>query len=265
MVFSGLVSLVRGLLRIVVAAAVFLGIFVGTIAVMTAALAFWLQTDLLDSRTLYLGSVCGLIAWLFLAVFLLRRETLHVPYAHHKVFLERTKAVLTELGYETIFETEDHIRFRPGFSALAMGGGVLVKTRDGAGTITGPRVSVEKVRKRLRLFQHLAHIRQSVEEVRRKPADGLLKRVQVTLRLPPSQWAEVLDHLVGVLGKADALVCDVHLLAQSAAGMREAVIEEQIRDWLHARGLSVELRKEHVMVGESLPPPLPPTHAEVSV
>jgi hypothetical protein len=87
-----------------------------------------------------------------------------------------------------------------------------------------------------------------VHEVRRKPADGLLKRVQVSLRLPPLRWAEVLDHLLGVLGKEDALVCEVHLLAQSAAGLRDDVIEEQVRDWLRARDIFVEIRKEPMLL-----------------
>jgi hypothetical protein len=252
MFHSGLAFCVRGLFSFLLTATLFLALFAGLMGAIILILAGCLQTELTDSRNIYLGLVCGLIAWLFLAVFLLRRETMQVPFKNRKVFLQRIKTVLGEMGYEAIFETEDHVRFHPSFSALVMGGGVVVRANGEAGTITGPRLSLERMRRRLRLFQHLAHAQEAVQEVRRRPADLVHRRVQVSLRLPPAQWADVLDHLIDVLGKEEILVCDVHLLAQSAGGIRETVIDDQVRDWLQARGIHAEIRKEHVQIADSV-------------
>src|SRR5437762_8478846 len=49
---------------------------------------------------LLLGLVCGLIAWLFLSVFHLKRETLLLPFKDRAVFVERLTGQLRDLGYE---------------------------------------------------------------------------------------------------------------------------------------------------------------------
>jgi len=48
------------------------------------------------------------------------------------------------------------------------------------------------------------------------------------------------------------------LLAQSVAGFRDDVVEEQVRDWLRAREISVEIRKEPMLLGDPSPLSAPP-------
>jgi hypothetical protein len=93
-------------------------------------------------------------------------------------------------------------------------------------------------------------VHQSAGDVRRRYSDTRLKRVQIDVRLPADRWPEVMDHLVGVLGQEASLICDLHILAQSTSGLRESTIEEQIRAWLHDRGIPAEIHKDHVQLAE---------------
>ena len=237
-------------LRIVIWATLFLLLFAG-MTWFTAVILSWCSgTPVAESRNLYLGMICALVAWLFLAVFHLRWETRHLPFANRDTFLRRVKTVLGELGYEVMIETPTHVRFHPSFRSFLMGGGVLVKMDETIALVSGPRLSLEMLRKRLRLYQRLAAVHQSAGDVRRRQPDNRLKRVQIDVRLPADRWPEVMDHLVGVLGEEASLICDLHILAQSTAGLRESTIEEQIRAWLHDRGIPAEIHKNHVQLAE---------------
>ncbi len=242
-------------LRIGVWSVLFLALFAAT-ALSVALLLAWVQgTWVTDTANLYLGMVCGLIAWFFIAVFHLRRESLHLPFADQKIFLDRVKTVLGELGYEVSGQTADQIRFHPSFTAFLLGGGVLVKVNGGTGSVTGPRVSLEMLRRRLRLLQHLDKVQQSFQEGRRRKTEFFHKRVQVSLRLPNDKWADVVEHLQGALSKEGILVGDLHLLVQSETGIRESVVEAKVRTWLQERGIPVEIQKDHV---QRLEPPVSP-------
>ena len=238
------------MLRIVIWATLLLVLF-ACMTWFTALILSWcFDTAVAESHNLYLGMICALVAWLFLATFHLRRETVHLPFVSRDTFLRRIKTVLGELGYEVMIETPTHVRFHPSFRSFLMGGGVLVKMEETIALVTGPRLSLEMLRKRLRLYQQLAVVHQSAGEGRRRQPDNRLKRVQIDVRLPADRWPEVMDHLVGVLGQEASLICDLHILAQSSGGVRESTIEEQVRAWLHDRGIPAVIHKDHVQLAE---------------
>jgi hypothetical protein len=235
-------------LRVVIWATLLLIFFAAMTWLIALILAWWFDTPVAESRNIELGIICGLVAWLFLAAFHLRTETLTLPFTGREVFLHRVKTVLRELGYEVMIQTPTHARFHPSFGAFLMGGGIVVRVDDGTAAVTGPRLSLEMLRRRLRLYQRLAAVHQSAGECRRPP-DHRLKRVHITVRLPADRWPEVMDRLLGAVGPHASMIVDLHILAQSSGELRDSTIE-QVRAWLHERGIAVEIRKDHVQLPE---------------
>src|SRR4051812_41888473 len=57
---------------------------------------------------LLIGTVCGLIVWLFVSVFHLKKETVAIPYQDREVFVERLAGQLHDLGYEVHHPTPNY-------------------------------------------------------------------------------------------------------------------------------------------------------------
>lgn len=237
-----------GSLRIFFWLVLFLTLSAGMALGVAYALALIQDSSITHGSNLYLGLVCGLIVWLFMAVFHLRRETLHLPMVEEELFLSRLKEIMHELGYELTVKSPEHLRFHPAFAAFLLGGDIRVKLEPPYATLTGPRVNLEILRNRLRMENYLDKVQQSCQGIRRRrqPSENLLKRVQMTVRLPPNGWGMVVDHLQKTLAKDTAMIGDLHILLQSDAGIPESLIEEDVRQWLNERAIVVDIQKNHV-------------------
>jgi hypothetical protein len=73
----------------------------------------------------------------------------------------------------------------------------------------------------------------------------LLKRVEVSVRFPAEQAALVQSEVIDALAQEGAQVlCNLVILAQSEDGIREQLVEEEIRQRLRARQLPVQVLKD---------------------
>jgi hypothetical protein len=74
----------------------------------------------------------------------------------------------------------------------------------------------------------------------------LLKRVQIQMRVSPGNLEKVSRHVLQLLAKEGDVVCDINLLANSDAGIRESTVEQQIRPWLREHGVTAAIHKDLV-------------------
>jgi hypothetical protein len=231
----------RKALRIVVLAATIMVAFLTLVLLIAYGLA-WLQGG---SANLLLAILCSLIAWLFLLVFHIKNETITVPVKNLPSFLSWCRLVLKDLGYEVSETSSEHLVSRPSFRALLFGGRINVQTHENEGRITGPKVFVEILRRRLRLQSHLAYAGQLLRDSRTGPGERLLKRVQLSLRVTPDQWNQIGQGVVRKLASEGAqVVCEIHLMAQSDKGIREALVEGPVRQCLNREHIHVEVHKD---------------------
>jgi hypothetical protein len=228
-------------LRIAILSILFLTVLGGTALLIAWLLAWFMQTPAITAANLYVGMVCGLIVWLFVAAFHLRKETFSVPVPNRSLFREKIKTLLLELGYEVRVESSAQVSFRPGFQSYWLGSDVLVKLDGRHGTITGPRVCVEVLRNRLRIQNHLEKV---YLEGRRRAGERLLRRAQLSFRVPADQWQDIHDHVVQVLASEAEVICELNVLAQSEKGLREHLVEHQVHEWLDQHGITVEVHKD---------------------
>ncbi len=117
-----------------------------------------------------LGILCGLVVWLFIAVFHFRRERAILPCDDRAGLLRQLRAELSDLGYETGGDAGGSCTYRPGFLSLLVGGSVRVDLAEGCVTVTGPKLCVERVRRRLRLHNHIRNARTPAPALARMPA-----------------------------------------------------------------------------------------------
>jgi hypothetical protein len=232
------------LARILILSFLFVTVLGGTALVIAWVLAWALGAPVITVANLYIGLVCGLIVWLFVAVFHLRKETFHVPVPDRELFLDKIRALLLELGYEPRTPHGEQNCFRPGFQSYWLGGDVVLKVEGRQASITGPKVFMEVLRNRLRIQNHLEKV--SLDG-RRRLGERLLSRAQITLRVRPDQWQDVHKRVIDVLAKEAEVICELNLLAQADKGLREQLVEFQVREWLEQQGLSVEIHKDYLL------------------
>ncbi len=188
--------------------------------------------------------LCGLVVWLFLAVFHIRTESVRLPVPDPRTFAQRVTHVLQELGYEVSRQGEDRIVSRPGFRSLLLGGGVLVQLEGTTARVTGPKLFIEILRRRVRMQSFIERAQHPTREDRHRPAERLLKRVEISLRLEGSRAPLVHEQVMAALtGEGAQVVCELHILAQSDAGLRETAIEA-LRDRLQENGVAADIRKD---------------------
>src|SRR5471030_241051 len=77
-----------------------------------------------EPQYLYTGFVCGLIVWLFVAVFHLRRETQTMQFSQREQFLAKAKSVLQEMGYALVSQQALTLIYRPKFHSYLAGGAI---------------------------------------------------------------------------------------------------------------------------------------------
>jgi hypothetical protein len=249
------VKLAAQVLRVLVLALPVLLVFAASVVLVALGLSWVRGVPLIGRENLLLGVICGLIIWLFFASFHVRRETLRLPTGDRAAFFARLVPLLEELGYEVKWQGADRLVSRPSFRSLLFGGGLQVEVDGGGARVTGPKVFVEILRHRLRLHSHLSRAHQDFREPRVRPGDRLLKRVEISVRFRGGDSQGVCEEVVQALLREGAeVVGELHLFAQSEAGIREQTVEDEIRERLKQRHLAAEIRKDHPRWDE---PPLP--------
>lgn len=194
---------------------------------------------------LLIGLVCSLISLLFAGVFHLRKETAQLRVSDREMFDARIQAVLDDLGYVTQRDVDGRLHARPRFGSLLFGGGVTVK-RDGHHVaITGPRYSLDLIRRRYRMASHLEKVQQSITDSRNRVAETYLKRLELSLRLEPDQIEDFHAKIVNVMAEHGAVLIDVQLMLISEDGMPESLWTRAMRPWLERERIHHEFRRDH--------------------
>jgi hypothetical protein len=191
-----------------------------------------------------IGLVCCLIVLLFIGAFHLRKETAVLRFADRAKFLSRMHTILVDLGYQAIDITEDHWRTRPHFRALLFGDGIDVKLEGGNATLTGPRWSLERIRRRYRMASQLDKVQESISDSKARVAETFLKRLELSVRLEPNHLEEFQKRIVDVLAKNGNVMVDVQLMLISENGMNESLWSNDMRPWLDENEIPYEFHRD---------------------
>lgn len=233
------------LVRVVVLALPILLIFAFTVSLVAGVVSWFRDTSLTSPENLCLGILCGLVVWLFVAIFHLKQDSLNLHCPDRRGFTANVRALLEELGYEAVMSGQERLLFTPSFHSLLFGGGIHVTFEGDSAQVAGPKMYLEMLRNRLRLQSHVENLQKVIQDQRDRKGDRILKRVQISLRVSAEQWQAVREEVLEALrGKGADVVCDVNILAHCEAGIHENVVEEGIRDWLTTQNLKAEIHKE---------------------
>jgi hypothetical protein len=205
-----------------------------------------------EPMNLYGGIVCGLIAWLFVIVFHVRREQLSLPYSDQRAFIQKLREELAELGYELNQSAPDCLQGKPSFTAMLFGGNIQVKLLRKSATLSGPKISLESLRNRLRLQSHLDSNRRTLEDSGYFLEQGLLRGVQVHFPVSGADQHEAACQLIEDLKRMGASVhCDVNIWAQSETGFEGLVVDKLVRDKIKQMGIPVTVHKKPMLPADS--------------
>jgi hypothetical protein len=244
-----------GIFRFVLVCLLALALVNGT-ALLVAALVAWPDGASWDSpQCLGVGFVCGLIVWLFVATFHLRREIQKMPFSQRDQFVAKAKSVLQEMGYALTSQSGPVLSFRPRFHAYLFGGGIQLFLEGQEAELTGPKVSLEIFRRSFRMLNHVQRVQLYLQD-HRKFTDNVVKRVELQLRLRPDQFEAMRENIIALLQKEASVTCELSLLVQSEKGIRENILEFQVRDWLEQNGIECDIRKDIVQFVEVVDPEL---------
>ena len=246
-------SLATGIFRFLLVALLAIVLLIGTTLLISFFIA-WTRGGSWDSpQYVSIGLVCGLIAWLFVAAFHLRRETQSMAFAQRDQFLAKAKTVLQEMGYALTSQQKDALTFRPRFHSYLFGGGIYLAVENHEACLTGPKVSLEIFRRCFRLLNHVQRVQLYLQD-HRKFTDNAIKRVELQLRLRPDQFEAVKTNVIELLQREGTVVCDLNVLVQSDRGIRENMLEFQIREWLEQQGIACDIHKDLVQFVEVVHP-----------
>lgn len=194
---------------------------------------------------LYVGIVCCLIALLFVGVFHLRKETVQLRVSDREKFQTRIQRVLEDLGYHWTQVANSEWRGRPRFRSLLFGDGITMKLNGYHATLSGPRLSLELVRRRYRMVSHMDKVQQSITDSRSRVAETYLKRLELSLRLEPEHMAEFQSKILDVLADNGNVLVDVQVMLISADGMKESLWTREMRPWLEENRIHYEFHRDH--------------------
>jgi hypothetical protein len=191
------------------------------------------------------GAICALAVLLFVIVFHFRRETVVLPVEDRRAFLRRLGGQLEEMGYRVSLTGAGRLVGRPAFHSLLFGGLIEVRLGDERASLSGPKVYLEVLRRRLRVHNHLEQVPHALAAVRRRQGARLLRAVRLRLELPGELLPEVYHQLAGALTREGAtLHCELCVHASSEKGLREPAFQAGVLDWLAEQQIPVELDKE---------------------
>jgi hypothetical protein len=179
------------------------------------------------------------------------RESQTMPFTQREQFIAKTKTVLHEMGYVLASQQVDELAFRPAFNAYLFGGTIHihVKLNELEAKLTGPKVSLEIFRRGFRLVNHVQRVQYYLQD-KKKFTDNVLKRVELQLWLEPEQLDSVRKHLAEVMEKDAQFSCELRMVIHSESGIREDLLDGNLRDWLEYRGIAVEYHKDLVQFVE---------------
>jgi hypothetical protein len=142
-------------LRVLALSLLILAIF-WIVAFVLAFLAGWLRgVPVAGEGVLPRCAVCGLIAGVFVAAFHLKRETIRLAAGSRGAFVARLSAELTEMGYADGVGAGDRLVFRPATRSMLFGASIRVRLDGQSATLAGPKVYLEALRRRLRVYDYL--------------------------------------------------------------------------------------------------------------
>lgn len=233
------------LARVLTLAVIFVVILGGS-ALLIALLLSWSRGGAATApANIYTGLVCGLIAWLFVAAFHLRRDTMRLPFVERASFVTLLQGVLAELGYERQGDGAASW-YKPSFRSFLLGGRVRLEVEGNEAVLTGPRFCLELLRRWLRIRSQLGNVQQAIRESRRRQGERLLSRVQLDMRVPVESWSDIQQHVLKPLAREGEVICQLHVLTLNDAGIRENVVEHQVRSWLASRDIEAKVRKDYL-------------------
>jgi hypothetical protein len=141
--------------RVLVLSLLILAIF-WIVAFVLVFLAGWLRgVPVAGEGVLPRCAVCGLIAGLFVAAFHLRRETVRLSAGQRGAFVARLSSELREMGYASGAGSGDRLVFRPSARSMLFGANIRVQLDGPSATVAGPKVYLEALRRRLRVYDYL--------------------------------------------------------------------------------------------------------------
>jgi hypothetical protein len=194
------------------------------------------------------GIICALVVLLFVTIFLFHRETIGLPLEERAAYLRRLTEHLTELGYKVRPETAGRLVARPAFQACLFGGPIVVRLGDERVALTGPRIYLEALRRRLRVHTHLEQLPHTLAALRHRHGGRLLKEVRVNLQVPGEQLTDIYREVSAVLAREGAeLHCELSIRARGAHGLRDRVVETSIHAWLKEQQVPVQIDKEPLL------------------
>lgn len=131
----------------------------------------WLRdTPLFVPDAVIVSVIAALLIWAIVARIHFRNHKITLQFSDREVFLERVKTQLGELGYEMARETDKRIAFQPAFQSRLFGGSVILEFDLANARITGPKVYVEGLQKRLRNLTFLEPLQRSLAEAQKSRA-----------------------------------------------------------------------------------------------
>lgn len=244
---SALCKPLGSVLRVLAISLPVMGIFTGTILTAAGVLAWLSDSPLSSESTLSLATICGLVAWLFVAVFHFRQETLSFSFQDRQAFLGRLRSQLKDLGYWAKVRESDRQVFKPSFQALLFGGKIRLRIEGASASLSGPKLFLEILRKRLRVQNHLEKDLKIFWDARRRQNERLLKRAQIAMRVTGKQWQGVCRQITELLQREGAEVqCEVILRAESEEGIRERMVDGLVRELLTQSDIPVVITKERI-------------------
>lgn len=154
-------------LRILVLATVALLVFILTALPLVVLLSWIRDTPLLVPDAVVVSVAAALLIWAIVARFHIRNHKITMQFSDREAFLDRVKTQLGELGYEMVRETDARVAFRPAFHSRLFGGSIHLDFDLANARITGPKVYVESLQKRLRNQTFLEPLQRSLAESRK--------------------------------------------------------------------------------------------------
>lgn len=199
----------------------------------------------LNADNVLIGLVCCLIALLFVGVFHLRKETVQLRVSDRSKFQSRMQSVLEDLGYQWVQISNTDWRGRPHFRALLFGDSITMHLEGNRASISGPRLSLELLRRRYRMASHMDKVQQSISDSKARIAETYLKRLELSLRLEPEHMGGFQSKILDILAENGNVLVDVQLMLISEDGMKESLWTNEMRPWLEKNQIHFEYHRDH--------------------
>ena len=241
--------LVVGFFRFVLVCLLTFVLLTGTTLAVAALVAWPQETGWDNPQCLAVGFVFALVIGMFIGVTQLRRATQHLQFTHRDQFAAKARTVLQQMGYDLTRQSGPVLTFRPRFHSYLFGCVIELVLENHEAELTGPKVSLNIFRRQLRMLNHVQRVQLYLQE-QRKFTDNHIKRVELQLRLRPNQLEAVRANIIAPLQKEANVICELNLQVQSAKGIREHILEFDLRDWLEQNGITCDIRKDIVQFVE---------------